>query len=72
MAHRLNPLRAYQLGYLSGLKKARAELRALAASMDEELASLADEIGEIDREYRSVRELAEAMIERSQQARLSR
>jgi hypothetical protein len=71
MARRINlQQRAYLLGYLRGFRKARAELRALAASMDQELAALQAEIGEIATDYKNITEVAQALAERDPQARL--
>jgi hypothetical protein len=71
MAHRINlQQRAFRLGYLRGLRKARAELRELTVRMDAELANLADEIGEIATDYQNVKDIAEAMVERASMVRL--
>ena len=41
--NRLTPLQAYKLGYIRAFNKCRADLHALAANFDAQIASLQDE-----------------------------
>jgi hypothetical protein len=54
LAH-LSPLRrGYVIGFMRARRKARVELRALAADYDAELVDLLRELGEIRDEYRQL------------------
>ena len=57
---RLSPLQAYRLGYLRALNKCHADLHALAASFDAEIASLRNDFAEVVRDVHRYRAIERA------------
>jgi hypothetical protein len=60
--NRLSPLqRAYRLGYLRAFNKCRADLHALAANFDAEIAALRNEFTETVADIRRFRDIERAL-----------
>ena len=55
MSKTLSPLQAYRLGYLRAFNKCRADLHALAASFDAEIAALRNDFAEVVRDVHRFR-----------------